>query len=195
MVENEFFNWANTVSLGGAIIFIAIIVGILVVLIRSVNKVAKVHKEYILTEHNKIETKKKLQEDVDNLRSNMDDIKQLITTSTENNSKRITAVEKGLDQYKKDNIKISKSIIKIDKTVDILVESDKEDIKSYIVSQYHKWMELGYIDIYAYETILLRYENYKKEHGNSFVKKLIDEIELLEKRHYIDPKDGKHYDK
>lgn len=191
MVENEFFNWANTVSLGGAIIFIAIIIGILAILIRSVNKVAKIHKEYILTEHEKIETKKKLQEDVDKLRSNVDDIKELISSSTENNSNRITSVEKGLDQYKRDTIKISKSITKIDKTVSILIESDKEDIKSYIVSQYHKWMELGYIDIYAYETILLRYENYKKEHGNSFVKKLIDELEQLEKRHYIEPKDEK----
>lgn len=61
-----------------------------------------------------------------------------------------------------------------------LTISDMHDIKSWIVEQYHKFYnEQGWIDAFSAETIDRRYNDYKKEGGNSYVKELIDRLHSL----------------
>lgn len=61
-----------------------------------------------------------------------------------------------------------------------LTTSDMHDIKSWIVEQYHKFYnEQGWIDAFSAETIDRRYNDYKKEGGNSYIKELIDRLHSL----------------
>lgn len=66
--------------------------------------------------------------------------------------------------------------------INILTESDMHDIKQSIVKDYHYFVEeQGWIDDFNLDTILLRYSDYKKEDGNSYIEMLIDEIKKLPK--------------
>lgn len=67
--------------------------------------------------------------------------------------------------------------------VDLLISSDKDAIKSFITNQHHylcykqKW-----VDDYTLDCIEKRYEHYKEEHGNSFIRHLMTEIRALPKK-------------
>lgn len=77
---------------------------------------------------------------------------------------------------------ISKSFEKLDKQVEMLIESDKEDIKSYIVKEHHYFCyEQGWIDDYSLECMERRFAVYRQEHGNSFVEGLMNEVRALPK--------------
>ena len=60
--------------------------------------------------------------------------------------------------------------------VALLLESDRESIKSYITSEYHKWMNLGYIDMYSLKALDEQFDKYRKEDGNTFVEGMMHEI-------------------
>lgn len=66
--------------------------------------------------------------------------------------------------------------------VDELTQSDMHDIKQYIVREYHYFAEeKKQIDDYSLDCILIRYNDYKKEGGNSYIDTLIDELKRLPK--------------
>lgn len=66
--------------------------------------------------------------------------------------------------------------------LNLLLESDRNDIKQSIVKDYHYFVEKqGWVDDFSLDTILLRYEDYKKEGGNTYVDTLISEIKALPK--------------
>ena len=66
-----------------------------------------------------------------------------------------------------------------DRLTDLTI-SDMHDIKGWIVEQYHKFYnEQGWIDAFSAETIDRRYNDYKKEGGNSYIQELIDRLHGL----------------
>ena len=76
---------------------------------------------------------------------------------------------------------------KIETRLDDLTNSDMHDIKSWIKDQYQKfYVEQGWIDAYSADIIDHRYEDYKKEGGNSFIDTLIERLHTLP----MDPKDA-----
>ena len=79
---------------------------------------------------------------------------------------------------------------KIEALIEMLIESDKEDIKSFITLQHHKFVyEQEWIDDYSMECLEKRYAIYEREHGNSFVLGLMNELRALPKR---PPRDVEH---
>lgn len=79
--------------------------------------------------------------------------------------------------------KIDKTFEKINKQIDMLIESDKEDIKSYIVKEHHYFVyQQKWIDDYSLECLERRFAVYRQEHGNSFVEGLMNEIRALPKQ-------------
>lgn len=69
---------------------------------------------------------------------------------------------------------------KILDTINILVDSDKDDIKSWITEKHHYFCyELKYIDDYSLQCIEARYKHYKDEKGNSFIDKFMEDIRAL----------------
>ena len=81
-------------------------------------------------------------------------------------------------------------IEKMSKAVDILIRSDKDDIKSWITEKHHYFCyELGYIDDYNYQCIEARYTHYKEEDGNTFIDGFMTDIRSLPKVSVVNKKD------
>lgn len=72
---------------------------------------------------------------------------------------------------------------KMSELIDMLIESDKENIKAYITEKHHYFVyEKGWIDDYFSDCLEKRFAIYSKEHGNSFVEGLMNEIRDLPKQ-------------
>lgn len=75
------------------------------------------------------------------------------------------------------------SIKELSKKIDILLDSDRDDIKAYITSQHHYFCyQKGWIDDYTLDCIEKRYAHYKEENGNSFIGGLMGQLRALPKR-------------
>lgn len=73
-------------------------------------------------------------------------------------------------------------IEKMSKAINILIDSDKDDIKSWITEKHHYFCyELGYIDDYNYQCLEARYKHYKEEDGNTFIDSFMEDIRALPK--------------
>ena len=64
-------------------------------------------------------------------------------------------------------------------TLQILIDSDKDDIKGYIVERYHHFMEQGYIDDFSMDVLEKRFAHYVAEGGNSFIERIMNELRSL----------------
>ena len=72
------------------------------------------------------------------------------------------------------------SIKQITDSVNLLIESDRDDIKAWIVEQHHYFCyEVKCIDNYSLDCLEKRYAVYKREKGNSFICDLMQEIRAL----------------
>ena len=81
---------------------------------------------------------------------------------------------------------------KMQETINLLIASDKDDIKAWITEKHHYFVyELGYIDDYNLDCIEKRYKHYRDENGNSFVGDLMNEIRLLPKVSQVNNKKDK----
>lgn len=103
---------------------------------------------------------------------------------------RVNNLEKFYDEKKIVDdtfLKINQTFQNINKRIDILVESDKENIKSFITRQHHYFVyELKWIDDYSLDCIERRFNVYKSEQGNSFIEGLMNEIRALPKQPPVD---------
>lgn len=78
--------------------------------------------------------------------------------------------------------KVEQAFERVNQQIEMLIESDKEDIKSFITSQHHHFVyDKGWIDDYSLECLEKRFAIYEREHGNSFVGGLMKEIRELPK--------------
>lgn len=66
--------------------------------------------------------------------------------------------------------------------INMLIDSDKDDIKSYITEKHHSFCyERRWIDDYSLDCLEKRFKHYEDEGGNSFVESLMEEIRELPK--------------
>ena len=67
--------------------------------------------------------------------------------------------------------------------VNLLISSDKDDIKSHITEKHHYFCyEKKWIDDYSLDCLEKRFGHYKAEGGNSFILDLMNEIRALPKQ-------------
>ena len=100
------------------------------------------------------------------------------------------AIQKQIDDFIEENKNVKNTlkileeqINELAKSVNLLIASDKDDIKAYITERHHYFCyEQGWIDDYSLDCIEKRYEHYKAEGGNSFVLDLMNEIRQLPKQ-------------
>ena len=77
---------------------------------------------------------------------------------------------------------ITDSLDDLKERVDDLTASDMHDIKQSIVKDYHYFVEnQNWIDDFSLDTLELRYNDYKKEGGNSYIEGLMSELRQLPK--------------
>lgn len=78
--------------------------------------------------------------------------------------------------------KMNMYINKTQEAINLLIESDRTDIKAWITKEHHYYCyQKGYIDDYSLDCLEKRYAIYKEENGNSFVSALMQEIRALPK--------------
>lgn len=71
----------------------------------------------------------------------------------------------------------------LSKKIDMLINSDKDDIKSYITRQHHYFCyQIGWIDDFSLDCLERRYEHYAEEGGNSFIEGFMNELRALPKQ-------------
>lgn len=94
----------------------------------------------------------------------------------------IDTIKQDVDELKEAKEHTNNSVDKINDSIAMLIESDKESIKAYVTERHHFFVyEHGWIDDYSMECLERRFLIYQHEHGNSFVEGLMDEIRALPK--------------
>ena len=83
------------------------------------------------------------------------------------------------NQNKEEVNKILEQLESQQKILNLLVESDKDDIKGWIVQQYHFFTAKGNIDDFSRDTIEKRASHYFEEGGNSYIEDILAQIRQL----------------
>lgn len=79
--------------------------------------------------------------------------------------------------------KINRTFDSINARIEMLIDSDRESIKAYITEKHHFFVyDQEWIDDYSMECLEKRFAVYEKEHGNSFVLGLMNELRELPRR-------------
>lgn len=71
---------------------------------------------------------------------------------------------------------------KQERILSILIDSDKDDIRGWIVEKHHFYMAQGWIDDFSMDCVEKRYAHYKDEGGNSYISGLVHELRKLPKQ-------------
>lgn len=78
---------------------------------------------------------------------------------------------------------ITDSIEKLNKSVEMLIDSDKDAIKAYITEKHHYFCyNIKEIDLQSLDCIEKRYSHYQEQGGNSYVKDLMMDLRRLPKQ-------------
>lgn len=78
---------------------------------------------------------------------------------------------------------LMEAVKKLTEKVDMLIDSDKDDIKAYITDKYHYYVYTQkWIDDYTLDCITKRFKHYQDEGGNSFIETLMKELRTLPKQ-------------
>nr|DAQ75044.1 MAG TPA: hypothetical protein [Caudoviricetes sp.] len=135
-------------------------------MIREV-KILKDNSEFLSQQY--AETQRELNGKIDNLTVMMEETKQKDRDQDSMLETKMTELNTTMSDFRKD-INANKD------QLDVLIASDKESIKSFIVSCYYQAKSDGYVNSHLMQIIEERYETYKKENGNSYVGGLMNEL-------------------
>lgn len=118
------------------------------------------------------------------LKSYVDERYDILETRLNANDKVISDLNKSVLNTNNSLSQISESLIKINGSIDILIDSDCETIRSFIMSEYCKWVgeDRGEIDLISLQNIERMYKKFLEEVGENtdeFIDKLVQEIRQL----------------
>ena len=89
-------------------------------------------------------------------------------------------LEQAIKRHDDELSDIKKELSDIKELVNLLIQSDKDDIKQSITQAHHYFCyKLKSIDDYSLDCLEKRYSHYTEEGGNSFVETLIQELRAL----------------
>lgn len=96
--------------------------------------------------------------------------------------KQIEENNKQYEDLKNNQEILQETLSDLSDKVNLLVDSDKDDIKSFITREHHYFCyQKKWIDDYSLDCIERRYKHYKDEGGNSFIHELMEELRDLQK--------------
>lgn len=92
-------------------------------------------------------------------------------------------LEQTIDKHEQQLVDIKQELSDIKKSINLLIESDKDDIKQSLTKDHHYFCyKLKSIDDYSLDCMEKRYSHYKDEGGNSFIKILMQEVRTLPRK-------------
>ena len=92
---------------------------------------------------------------------------------------RLKKVESAISATKVSQQNSEEGAKKMNKILDLLLESDRDDIKGYIVEKYYEFHAKGSIDGYSLDCLERKYKIYSREGGNTYITNLMNEIREL----------------
>lgn len=81
---------------------------------------------------------------------------------------------------------IKNDLDEVKKNINLLITSDKDDIRSWITDKYHCFIKLGYIDDFSLDCLERRFKSYKQEGGNTYVDSMMEELRALPRKNHLD---------
>jgi hypothetical protein len=109
-----------------------------------------------------------------------DDMRNTVATKKQN--EQMCKVKEDIQLLIQNQEKIFEEIELFKQKLEMIIESDKDDIKSWITEKHHFYCyERKWIDDYSMDCIERRYGHYKEEGGNSFIEELMNELRSLPK--------------
>ena len=176
---SEFTSWLNNMGAGT---FIAIIIFVVTVTASAAVKIKSIfdnHRKKVANE-----TKKELEntELIETVQTLADSVKILMD--------KVESIDELHKHVIPEVNELDNKVHTIDDLLELLIESNKTNIKASIISEYQKWMSLEYIDIYSLSLIEEQFAEYEKFHGNTFVEDMVKQLRSLPKRPYIQDLDG-----
>lgn len=186
-MDHELVRIFNHVGLGTFLLVFGFIVASIIFIIKNTIAITKKYKQKVIEDVDKTESLSKLEESTNNLNT---ELKKL--------NNRLNCADVIINKLEVDNrvntetinSVIMPSIKKTDRVISDVIKSNNSAIRSFIVNEYHKWMKLGYIDIYSFYVIQDRYEFYSRHNGNTFVKSLVDQLNKLPVKSVITDENG-----
>lgn len=109
----------------------------------------------------------------------LDELFESIEKTREENKKSDKILQEQLDKNEKTMMELSNQVEVIDNKTNLLIESDKEGIKTTISNEYYRAIKQGYIEIYILQSLEAIYEKYLQENGNTFIGGLMSELREL----------------
>lgn len=111
--------------------------------------------------------------------SKLDDVWDAIKESQQETNDSIKSIEVHLKNCDESINSINRRIEALEKKTNLLLDSDKEGIKSFIIDKYFEAIENKFISIHTLERVEKRYEKYLKENGNTYVGKLMASLRKM----------------
>ena len=88
-----------------------------------------------------------------------------------------------IQKLEKNQAEMMTAMEELSNKIDALIDSDKDDIKSFLVKEHHYFCyQRGWIDDYSLDCCEKRYKHYVQEGGNSFIEDMMNEIRDLPKQ-------------
>lgn len=205
-MEESFLDWLN--SFGHPIgTYIAIIIGGVTLIAGVLAAVRAVKKKYddhiaekLLKETEEKEFKKTMQQmvsqvssiqsdltdlstkhdnSISEINSKIDDVWSAVIESQRDSKEGDVVLENQIKSYEDvlDNLNIKLS--NMDEKTTMLIDSDKEAIKSFIIDKYYQAKNDGYIELHVLQGLELRFAKYLQENGNTYVGRLMNEIRKM----------------
>lgn len=205
-MESEFLHWLDgfPLHLGTVLSIILGAVGISSAIITGIIKVKHDYETRITEIALQEETERKFKEDIQKmmtevtllkenteflstqyatttreLKDKIDRISNIVTETREVSDNRDNIIEEQLKRYNNNLYEFRQEIQTNKDQLSLLIDSDKQSIRSFIVDKYYQVMNDGYINTHLLEVLEERYEKYLKENGNGYVKALMEEIRDL----------------
>jgi methyl-accepting chemotaxis protein len=116
---------------------------------------------------------------IDNLNQQMEVLSKTVSEIKESSDESDATLVEKMNQYEIRQEEINSKIDAVHESMNLLIESDKESIRSFITLQYYECQEKGYIEVYVLQALEDRYEKYLIENGDSFIANLVKEMRKL----------------
>lgn len=202
-MESEFLRWLDSFP-GHLGTFLAVIiggVGLITALVTSIMKLKKEYEQRIVDMTRKEETDRKFKDDIsemirevkilkDNtefmsqqyaetqreLNGKIDNLTLMAEETKQKDRDQDTMVENKINELNATLADFRKDINANRDQLDVLISSDKESIKAFIVGSYYQAKSDGYVNSHLMQVLEERYETYKRENGNSYITGIMHEL-------------------
>lgn len=202
-MESEFLRWLDSFP-GHLGTFLAVIiggVGLITALVTSIMKLKKEYEQRIVDMTRKEETDRKFKDDIsemirevkilkDNtefmsqqyaetqreLNGKIDNLTLMAEETKQKDRDQDTMVESKINELNATLADFRKDINANKDQLDVLISSDKESIKAFIVGSYYQAKSDGYVNSHLMQVLEERYETYKRENGNGYITGIMHEL-------------------